>query len=155
MACAKRSSFILCVALGLPFITLGEIRPLKTKQLLSNIRYLSSNGKHTYYQKQSGDLLYSSNYKTTKVIQGKPNTQYQLLAGYKNQYIIITQDENFFSEITVRKNKKIYSVPFGEFSSTYIGNGGNPRIHLDDLWTSYFDYYKRKVYFYLVLAFCP
>ena len=35
---------------------------LLAKQAVSNIRYLSQDGKFTYYQKRSGSLLFSSNY---------------------------------------------------------------------------------------------
>ena len=51
---------------AMPEIELPEI---STKQAISNLRFISKDGKFTYYQRRSGSLLLSTNLKVKKLEQ--------------------------------------------------------------------------------------
>lgn len=120
---------------------------LLTKQAVSNIRFLSRDGKFTYYQKRSGSLLFSSNYKVFEMIKGKMFSQYSLIATPAQRKILITQNENFNSFYASKESQKIFIVNFGETATTEVGFGSSPQLHLNDSWLSYYDHNKKVIHF--------
>ena len=147
MAFVKRNSILLILSFIIAPASYSEIVELETKQLISKIRYISTDGKYTYYQKHNGSLFFSSNYKVEQVIQGTKHSQYQLTSSTSKQNLIIMQDDTYQSQSTIRKNKKIYSVPYGNSSAVFIGEGSNTKIHMEDLWSSFFNFSKNKIFF--------
>lgn len=120
---------------------------LLTKQAVSNIRFLSQDGKFTYYQKRSGSLLYSSNYKVKEMLTGKLGTQYTLIGTKARKKVIILQNESFHNFYSQRSLEKIYLVDFGDTDPKLIATGASPQLHLDDNWLSYYDYYTKVLSF--------
>lgn len=119
---------------------------LKTKQSLSKIRYISNDGKVTYYQKYSGELQMSTNYNFANLIKKNKNTQFLVNATDTEKRIVIEVDNNHFSVLDLRKNNEIYAGLFGRKDSPVkIGAGINPALHLDDTWLSYFDHKTGKI----------
>ena len=57
-----------------------ELPILMTKQDLNDIRYISNDGKFTYYQQPFGNLIFSTNYGVKEVIKLKPRTQFKLIS---------------------------------------------------------------------------
>lgn len=120
---------------------------LLTKQAVSNIRFLSQDGKFTYYQKRSGSLLFSSNYKVIELIKGEVGTEYTLLGTPARKKIIVTQSENYHTFYSLRAKEKIFLLDFGETTLREVGMGSSPLLHLNDSWLSYYDYYAKTLYF--------
>lgn len=123
----------------LPFLT--------TKQDISNIRFISKDGKYTYYQRGSGDFLLSTNYKIEKILGGKQGSQYEVTGSMSRKFLIVTQNEEFHTFYGIRLLPNIYKVSFGEFTARELGKGLWPTLHQDDLWLSSFDPTKRLLQF--------
>lgn len=120
---------------------------LLAKQAVNNIRFLSQDGKFTYYQKRSGSLLYSSNYKVVELLKGKVGTQYTLVGSSARKKIVILQNENFHNFYSLRAKQKIFVVNFGDTVLKEIGVGHSAALHLNDAWVSFFDNYTRTITF--------
>ena len=120
---------------------------LLAKQAVSNIRFLSQDGKFTYYQKRSGGLLFSTNYKVVEILKGKIGTQYTLIGTSSRKKIIVLQNESFHSFYSLRARQKIYLLNFGETTPKELGTGSAASLHLNDSWMSYYDYYTKIITF--------
>jgi hypothetical protein len=118
---------------------------LLTKQAINNIRFLSSDGKFTYYQKRSGSLLYSSNYQVHEMLKGPLGTQYNVIASQSRKKMIILQNENYHTFYSMRAMEKIYLANYGEHATKQIGMGSDAKLHVDDNWISYYDFYKKTL----------
>ena len=124
----------------LPFLT--------TKQEISNLRFISSNGKFTYYQRKSGSFVLSTNYNVEESIKLSTNTHFQVIASNKKRWILVSANENFQTHYSLRKSLKIYKIPFGKSKSQLIGQGQAPQLHLDDEWASWFLPKEKKINFF-------
>ncbi len=120
---------------------------LLAKQAIANLRFISSDGKFTYYQKRSGSLLYSSNYKVIELLKGEIGTQYTVFGSGKKKKLAFTQNNNFHNFYSLRANEKIFIADYGETQLREIGLGTNPQLHAEDNWLSYFNFYTRTIYF--------
>lgn len=120
---------------------------LLAKQAVGNIRFLSQDGKFTYYQKRSGSLLYSSNYKVVEVLKGQIGTQYTLIGTPARKKIIVMQNQIFHTFYALRAQEKIFLLNFGETSLKEVGMGSAAALHLNDTWISYYDYYTKTITF--------
>ena len=116
---------------------------LLTKQAINNIRFLSHDGKFTYYQKRSGSLLYSSNYQVHEMLKGPIGTQYNVIGSQAKKKMIILQNENYHTFYSMRAMEKIFLANYGEQSTKLVGLGSDPKLHVDDSWISYYDFYKK------------
>ncbi len=116
-----------------------ELPEMATKQAINNLRFISKDGKYTYYQRRSGSLLLSTNYKVQEVLKGKLGSQYLVSSTHARKKLVITQDENFHNFFAIRKPLKIYVSDFGSLSPRYIAAGTSPRLHMDDNWISWFN----------------
>jgi hypothetical protein len=120
---------------------------LLTKQSVNNIRFLSQDGKFTYYQKRSGSLLFSSNYKVIEMLKGKVGTQYTVIGSPAKHKILVMQNENFHNFYSLRVKEKIFLLNFGETTLKEVGWGAAASLHLNDSWISYYDYYTKTLTF--------
>lgn len=125
----------------------ANIPELETKQAADNLKYISKDGKVTYYQTKSGDLSYSSNYTSYKIIENIPNTYYNLYFSPHKKKILFTVDTKYYSEMQSLKNLDIYISNFGGTSTQKIAIGKAPTLHLNDDYFSYFDYKTKEIYF--------
>lgn len=119
---------------------------LSTKQSVNNLRLFTYDGKVTYYQRRSGSLLMSTNYKVTEVLKSEEGSQYLLKSTPVRKKIIIQVDENFHNFYNMRKPQKIYTVDFQGIEAKELGLGVSPDLHLDDQWVSYYNFSSNKVY---------
>ena len=124
------------IALALPV--------LKGKQSLDNIRFISQDGKFTYYQRRSGKLQLSTNYSNKEVLEGQKHTQYFIHSSPARNKLLIEQDNAFHREMGVNKVNKIHLVDFGGHESKLLAEGISPRLHRDDSYISIF-YPKEKL----------
>ena len=136
-------NFLLSSSLGAKII----LPELLTKQAVSNIRFLSQDGKFTYYQKRSGSLLYSSNYKVFEMLKGQIGTQYTVIGTKARKKIVIMQNENFHNFYALRSQEKIFLLDFGDTTLREVGMGSAATLHLEDSWLSYYDYYSKIISF--------
>lgn len=136
--------FLFASAIAEAKIVLPE---LMTKQAVNNIRLLTKDGKFTYYQKRSGSLLFSTNYKVTEMMKSNIGTEYTLFSTPARKKIVILQSPNFFNFYSLRAKLNIYLVNFGESNPIEIGNGISPTLHLDDSWLSFYDPYSKILSF--------
>ena len=120
---------------------------LLAKQAVSNIRFLSQDGKFTYYQKRSGSLLYSSNYKVVELLKGKIGTQYTLIGSESRKKIVVLQNQDFHNFCSIRANQKIFLLNFGDTVLREVGKGHTAALHLNDNWVSFYDNYSRLITF--------
>lgn len=120
---------------------------LLTKQAVPNIRFLSRDGKFTYYQKRSGSLLFSTNYKVQEMMKGPIATEYSLFASSARKKIVILQNPNFHTFYSLRAKLNIFLVNYGETTATEVGQGISPTLLLNDSWLSYYDPYSKIIHF--------
>lgn len=149
---ALKNSFIM-----IPFIALTSaiqcaqakivLPELLAKQAISNIRFLSQDGKFTYYQKRSGSLLYSSNYKVLEMLKGEIGTQYSVVGSMTRKKLAFTQNKNFHNFYSIRANENIYLADYGDSQVREVGAGTDPQLHAEDNWLSYYNFYTRTISF--------
>lgn len=147
---ALKNSFFLLLCLLNPFNQLEAtiiLPELMAKQSIDNIRFLSKEGKFTYYQKRSGSLLFSTNYKVQEILKGEIGTQYTLFSTVSRKKILILQNQNFHNFYSLRSKEKIYLSNYGEPNPIEVGFGIAPNLLLDDAWLSYYDPYLKMLNF--------
>ena len=118
---------------------------LTTKQDLRNIRYVSSNGKFTYYQRGNGSLQFSTNYSVKEVLKSAPNTQYTVIKGKSSKFLIAQSNDLYNKYLSLRTPQKINIVKYGTNESTYLAEGVAINLHLKDEWISFYDPLKKKL----------
>lgn len=111
---------------------------LKGKQSLDNIRFISQDGKFTYYQRRSGKLQISTNYSNKEVLDGKKYTQYFIHSSPARKRILIEKDEAFYQEMGIHKVNKIFTADYGQSEAKFVANATSPRLHRDDSYISLF-----------------
>ncbi|MCO4792499.1 MAG: hypothetical protein KC493_02210 [Bacteriovoracaceae bacterium] len=120
---------------------------LKTKSDIKDIRYITKDGKFTYYQRRSGTLLLSTNYKVKEILKAEVGSQFTIHSSSSNKKIIITVDDTFHTYLGLRHLKRIYVNDIGSEEVREIGKGHSPKLHLNDTWMSWFNPYTRNVSF--------
>lgn len=120
---------------------------LTTKQDISNIRFISKDGKFTYYQRGSGDFLLSTNYKVDKLLSGSEGTQYEVTSSMARKFLVVSQLEKYHTFYGIRLVPKLFKVEFGGGVAREIGSGLWPKLHQADTWVSAFDPNKREINF--------
>ena len=128
-------------------ITEIDLPEISTKQSISNLRYISRDGKLTYYQRRSGSLLLSTNYEVDEILKGPIGTQYTVTSSSARKYTLIEQSINFHTYLSIRKLNKIYYSKLGKKTKSYIGEGVDARLHENDKWISYYNPYTNKLSF--------
>ncbi|MBC7539263.1 MAG: hypothetical protein H7281_10610 [Bacteriovorax sp.] len=120
---------------------------LLTKQAVNNIRFLSNDGKFTYYQKRSGSLLFSTNYKVQEMLKSDIGTNYTIFASPARKKMIILQNVHFHNFYSLRAKENIFLVNYGESVPREVGTGTSPNLLLNDTWLSYYDPYTKVLNF--------
>lgn len=120
-----------------------ELPVLTTKQDIRNIRYVSSDGKYTYYQRTNGSLQFSTNYKVTEVLQKEPNTEFKLKAGAAKKYILVEINSNFHTYLAPKDNQEIYLINYGTAEAKKVAEGRMIGLHVEDKWFSYFNSFNK------------
>ncbi len=138
---------LICLLLSKFTFAKSKLPILATKQDIHNIRFISSDGKYTYYQRSSGDLILSSNYNIRSVLKGQKLTQYKVYGSKWRKKIIISVSGDYHYYYNIRQLNKLYQVEFGKNEAELLGMGTNPTLHLNDSWISYFNPYNRKIHF--------
>ncbi|MGZ3789302.1 MAG: hypothetical protein ACXVLQ_12310 [Bacteriovorax sp.] len=148
MALKNKALTYICLFLALGSSEAKIVLPeLMAKQAINNIRFLSQDGKFTYYQKRSGSLLFSTNYKVQEMLKGEIGTEYTMLASSSRKKMVILQNSNFHNFYSLRAKLRIYLLNYGESAPREIGYGTSPTLLLNDTWLSYYDPYTKIISF--------
>lgn len=118
-----------------------------TKQDLSNLRFISEDGRFTYYQMKSGKLYLSLNYEIAEVLSYPEGTQYEVLGSHTKEFLIVSVAPQFHQHLSPRKNKKLFILKYGSSSSEFLGEGSFPRFQLNSTWSSYYDSIAGTIYY--------
>ena len=121
---------------------------LATKQTIHNLRFISQDGKYTYYQQSSGKLSLSTNYTVHNLLQGEKNSNFGIYTSYAGKKLLISMDTNYHTFYGVRHLYEIYESDIGQQQINKIGSGIDPRLHLADTWASYYNPYTRSIHFH-------
>lgn len=149
----KNSFWLLILSLSYSYQLWGQsvqnskLPILTTKQDISNIRFISKDGKSTYYQRGSGDFLLSTNYKVEKILEGKQGSQYEMIGSTARKFLIVTQQQEFHTFYGIRLLPKVFKIDFGGATARELGAGLWPMLHQEDMWLSTFDPTKRELQF--------
>lgn len=120
---------------------------LITKQDVTNIRYLTHDGKFTYYQRRSGDLLLGTNFNVAEVLKSEMGTQYNIIGHKDGNWLVIRQTNHFHRSYDPRLSGKIFRVRRGETSVVELGEGVSPELHLNGAWVSFYEPHTRLLHF--------
>lgn len=126
----------------------AKLQVLKTKQSLNNIRFISSDGKLTYFQRRSGDLQLSKNYKNFEVMKRPSHTEYFIYSSEARKKLIVEVDENFHTTISHLKKNDIYIMDYGSNEPRKAAKGAHPKLHNDDKYFSYYDTRLGSLFFH-------
>ena len=149
MELKARNLFLpLASVLALSIYARSKLPVLTTKQEISNLRFISSDGKFTYYQRKSGSFVLSTNYNVEESIKLNKNTHFQVRASNAKKWLLVSANENFQTHYSLREPSKIYKIPFGKSKSQPIGLGLTPQLHLNDEWASWFLPKENKINFF-------
>lgn len=130
-----------------PILAQVNLPKLITKQDLSNLRFISGDGRFSYYQNKSGKLFLSLNYKIQEVLGLSEGTQFEIYGSNTKEFLIISADDTFHQTLSPRKSKKLYVVPYGMPTPKLLGEGNFPRFQLNSTWASYYNAITRTMYF--------
>lgn len=130
-----------------PVLALDQLPILIGKQASNNIRLISNDGKFTYYQRSSGSLLLSTNYKVSEVLKGNAGSQFEMISSPARKKIVITTNENFHRYYSLRQELTLHTLNFGDTTPKTLGMGLSPRLHREDSWVSYYSSTKQSLIF--------
>lgn len=117
----------------------NKLIEFETKQAVNNLRYVSSDGKVTYYQNRSGNFSFSSNYKNSVIFKNPKNTQYSVFASSIKKKILLTIDKTYYTKMDFNELKDIYILDYGKTNAKKIGKGVSPKLHLEDNFVSFYN----------------
>lgn len=142
----RNSLVILLTALSISAVAQSKLPLFITKQDIRNIRFISSDGAMTYYQRANGTLQFSTNYKVKEVLKLAPLTQYMLDVTPNKKTIAIQADEHFHQAPSLRRSRSIYLMDYGTSEAKKVASGIMIGLHGQyDQWLSYYTPYSRRV----------
>lgn len=109
------------------------------------IRYISMDGRYAYVQKKPGVLGLVTNFKSIDFISETDKTTYLVTGSPAKNRLIIESIPNTHNEMSLLKNHLIRVVDYGNVKTREIGQGRNPKLHLQDEWLSYFDMAAKEI----------
>ena len=124
----------------------ADLKPFITKQPAGKIRYLSKNGRVSFYQNKKGVLSLYKNFKIDTILSAPPETQYFVLPGVKSKIFILLKNQFFLTSNSIRNLSDIYQFDLRKKSKKYLGKGLSPKIHLLDTWVSYYNPHQKKIH---------
>lgn len=124
-----------------------KLPELITKQDISHIRFISNDGKFTYFTKRSGSLILGTNYTVKEVLGGKLGTNYTIYSSAKRDRLLILKNDNYHTFFSTRYLGEIYVIKFGGNKAKRLEDGIAPQLHLNDNWMSSYNPYKNTILF--------
>jgi hypothetical protein len=119
-----------------------------TKQETDRIRFITHDGKKTFYQRSSGDLVMSTNYQIKEILKLKEQTQYSMSNSFYRKYFVISALEGYFRNHSLFTTEKIYVLTNDlKNEKSFIADGLVPMLQLQDLWISYYSPQSKTLVF--------
>ena len=123
----------------------SKLPELVTKQASNNLRFLSDDGKSTYYRRRSGSLLHGTNYTVKEVLKGTLGTNYTVKGTPAKKKLVVVKNPRYHTYLSPRDPQQIYTLDYHGSTPTSMGKGIAPRLHLDDRWLSYYSPYRKTI----------
>jgi hypothetical protein len=123
----------------------SQLPVLSTKQEINNLRFISSDGKVSYFQNSSGKLMLTSNLKNFDLISAEDYAHYSVIVSPTKRYIAIEQDASYNLNFNLSKENTIFISVYGDGKVKKIGSGNRPMLHLNDQYISYYNYKTREI----------
>lgn len=136
-------NLLLALIFCFPCFAGRDLPELVTKQSVNNIRYISLDGKFTYYKRRSGQLMVSSNFDSLKIVDGSPTDDYRVQIGPAKKLITFEKIQSFYMNHNMRSDNEIYISQKDGTQTEKIGMGTSPQLHQSDRWLSYFSTYEQ------------
>lgn len=138
-------SRLIIAAISISLCAKATLVEIATKQSEERIRYQSSDGKYTFYQKRDGGLALSQYLKTSEILTNPVGTQYLVLGTKDEKTFLVLVKNNFHQENSIRSNWiiKKYLPEEGIFND--LGEGVGAKFQMDDQWISFYNFYSKKV----------
>jgi hypothetical protein len=130
--------FIRLFILLVPLSSLAKLPEMQTKQALNNIRFLSNDGKYTYFQ-QNGKLFLSTNYSSSTLKEGEDSTSYLIFGTPTRKTLIVEKEEDFQRNLSPIKTTSLYSIKYGGDKLEKVAEGLFLSLNLEDTWLTYLD----------------
>lgn len=125
-----------------------ELPKLLTKQPLEYIRFISDDGKITYYQKKSGSFQFSTNYDYAKLLEFDSDTIFYTQVSDQKKKVLIEVSKNQHKKLDPMKNNDLYIGDYGSQNSPLkISQGVSARLELKDTWVSSFNLKESEINF--------
>lgn len=128
----------------------AKISPFVPKFPMTGLLYVSQDAQKAYYLKNSGDITLIKNSKSFTILSGSSESTVSATISNTEKRIAFEVDPNSFTNFNIRKNNSLYISDFGSEKVELIGEGRGPRLHLEDMWFSYFDYVKSTLEFIFI-----
>lgn len=128
---------------------ISSLPQFHTKQDVLNVRYFSSDGKFTYYQRRSGELLLSTNYNVTPILTGEKDDIFYVQASNSKAKILVSHIKNGLYQINPFKVRSFYLGNFGDQTQlTKMADGLDAKLHLNDQWLSIYRSDSNEINFF-------
>lgn len=134
-----RNKVFICLSFLISNIGLASALPeLLTKQSLDNIRYISDDGKTTYFQKRSGSLHLTYLFNTYDILTLTANTQFTVHVSSFKKKVLVSANKTYLTNHTFFAEPDLYVGEFNSKIISPIGKGTKAKLHLLDSWISYY-----------------
>jgi hypothetical protein len=130
---------VFIVSLMISILQSAELPRLVAKQQLTKIRYITQDGKVTYYQESDGELYVSKNFKTNKLLDFGPGAHFVIKEAHESNKLVITAKKDFHLTNNVAATRDIFTTTKGSNQAKKVGRGLAPKFHLKGTWLSFYD----------------
>ncbi|MBT3981097.1 MAG: hypothetical protein HOE90_07065 [Bacteriovoracaceae bacterium] len=111
---------------------------LSTKQDISRIRFITGDGKFTFYQRKSGPLYVSTNYAVKKVLDGESDSLFLMSGSAVRKRLIVENIDHYYGLHSLNEIHNIFTTTIDGKKVTKVGQGLYPKLQLSDQWISYY-----------------
>jgi hypothetical protein len=124
----------------------APIQKFLTKHSPETLRYISMDGRFSYFQKNPGVLGLVSSFKSIDFLSETNSNDFLVRASRYKGRLAIESVSNAHDQMSLVKNHQIYVVDYGNTITRQIGAGRNARLHLRDEWISYYNIIEKVIY---------
>ena len=122
-----------------------KLNELLSKQVPGRMRFVSNDGKISFYQKRNGGLAFSKNFKISEVLKGTPQINYSVIAGNEKKIFLLIKSTFYLTAHSIRNTPDLYTFKAEDKSIRYLGRGLSPRMHLLDTWASFYNPHQKQI----------
>lgn len=142
--------FFLLAMNNFHWVKAGESFKLyENKRPNSTLRYQTSDGYISYYQRNTGELMLSTKLEVHSLLNSGLNEHFFLSDSSFGEKIIISSSQNFYTTSAFVPMNELYYSVIGEKTVGKIADlGFAPRLHLKDTWVSYYQHKFKIVKFH-------